>query len=124
MQYGADADIYTDKKRLNCVACNVNQWDLFNSIIDSDIKLYKYHCHSVSSIICLSKMRLKWSKHIMQCNPMLIERWINKRSSEDVRCFGGLGRSFLHQGTVKVKLLETNVPQKILMIRFETHWFL
>jgi len=23
-------------------------------------------------------MRLKWSKHIMQCNPVLIERWRNK----------------------------------------------
>ncbi len=54
----------------------------------------------------------------MQCNPMLIERWRNKRSSEDVRW-----RSFLRWGTVKVKLLETNVPQKILMIRFETHLF-
>ncbi len=64
-------------------------------------------------------MRLKWSKHIMQCNPMMIERWRNKRSSEDVRW-----RSFLRWGTVKVKLLETNVPQKILMIRFETKTWL
>ncbi len=64
-------------------------------------------------------MRLKWSKHIMQCNPMLIERWRNKRSSEDVRW-----RSFLRWGTVKVKHLETNVPQKILMIRFETKTWL
>ncbi len=39
---------------------------------------------------------------------MMIERWRNKRSSEDVRW-----RSFLRWGTVKVKLLETNAPQKI-----------
>ncbi len=64
-------------------------------------------------------MRLKWPKHIMQCNPMLIERWRNKCSSEDVRW-----RSFLRWGTVKVKLLETNAPQKILMIRFETKTWL
>ncbi len=56
---------------------------------------------------------------MMQCNPMLIERWRNKRSSEDVRW-----RSFLRWGTVKVKLLETNAPQKILMIRFETKTWL
>ncbi len=42
---------------------------------------FEDHC-SISSIICLSKMRLKWSKHIMQCNPMMIERWRNKRSSK------------------------------------------
>ncbi len=59
-------------------------------------------------------MRLKWSKHIMQCNPVMIER-----SSEDVRW-----RSFLRWGTVKVKLLETNAPQKILRIRFETKTWL
>ncbi len=35
-----------------------------------------------------------------------------------------MGRSFLRWGTVKVKLLETNAPQKILMIRFETKTWL
>ncbi len=43
----------------------------------------------------------------------------NKCSSKDVRW-----RSFLRWGTVKVKLLETNAPQKILMIRFETKTWL
>ncbi len=37
---------------------------------------------SISPIICLSKMRFKWSKHIMQCIPMMIERWTNKCSSK------------------------------------------
>ncbi len=56
---------------------------------------------------------------IQTYNAMLIERWRNKGSSEDVRW-----RSFLRWGTVKVKLLETNAPQKILMIRFETKTWL
>ncbi len=64
------------------------------------LKWSKYH--SISLIICLSEMRCKWSKHIMQC-------WRNKRSSEDVRW-----RSFS----------ESKAPQKILMIRFETKTWL
>ncbi len=96
----------------------LNQWHLYNSIADTYNYINISH-HYISPIIWLSKMRLKWSKHIMQCNPMMIERWRHKRSSEDVRW-----RSFLRWGTVKVKLLETNVPQKILMIRFETKTWL
>ncbi len=57
--------------------------------------------HSLSSIICLSQMISKWLKHIMWCNPLTIERWTTKCSSKDLRCFGGLERSFLLWGTVK-----------------------
>ncbi len=46
-------------------ACDVNQWDVYNSVADTDIKWSKYH--SISSILRLSKMRCKWSTHIMQC---------------------------------------------------------
>ncbi len=62
-EFDADADIYTTW--WNSDACNVNQWDLYNSGADSDITWSKYS--SISAIICLSKMRCKWSKHIMQC---------------------------------------------------------
>ncbi len=87
----------------NSDACNVNQWNLYNSTADTyDINISR---HSISPII-------------KTYNAMLIERWRNKRSSEDVRW-----RSFLRWGTVKVKLLETNAPQKILKIRFETNRF-
>ncbi len=40
----------------NSDACDVNQWDLYNSRADTDIKWSKYH--SISPVICLSKMRL------------------------------------------------------------------
>ncbi len=42
MQFGADADIYIDKKRLHSDACNINQWTLYNSTADTYIKLSKY----------------------------------------------------------------------------------
>ncbi len=74
-------------------ACDVYQWDLYNSAADTNIK---------SNATC----NADWEMN-------------NKRSSEDVRW-----RSFLRWGTVKVKLLETNAPQKILMIRFETKTWL
>ncbi len=96
MSFGADADIYLDNKRWNSDACNINQWALYNSTADTYINIYKYLCYSISPIICLSKI-FKWSKHnAMQSNA----DW-----------------------EMKAKLLETNVPQKIIMIRFETHWF-
>ncbi len=79
-------------------ACDVNEGDLYNSAADTDLNISG---RSISPIIRLSKMRWKWSKHIM------IERWRNK----DVRW-----RSFLRWGT--------NAPQKILMIRFETKTWL
>ncbi len=63
----------------NSDACDVNQWDLNNSRADTDIKWSKYQSSLyISNNMCLSKMRLKWSKH----NAML--RWRNKVSSEDV----------------------------------------
>ncbi len=37
-------------------ACDANQWDVYNSAADTNIKWSKYH--SISLIICLSKMRL------------------------------------------------------------------
>ncbi len=42
MQFGADADIYMDKKGWNSDTCNINQWDVYNSRADTDIKWYKY----------------------------------------------------------------------------------
>ncbi len=48
MQFGADADIYIDKKRLNSDACSVNQWALYNSTADTYIKLSKYQSSLLS----------------------------------------------------------------------------
>ncbi len=84
----------------NYAASDVNLWDLYNITANTDIKWSNHH--SISLIICLSAMRCKWPKHIMQC-------WRNKRSSEDVRW-----RSFS----------ESKAPQKMLMIRFETKTWL
>ncbi len=42
MQFGADADIYMDKKWWNSDACNANQWDFYNGIADTYIKWCKY----------------------------------------------------------------------------------
>ncbi len=41
-QFGANADIYMHKKWWNSAACDVNQWDLYNSRADTDIKWSKY----------------------------------------------------------------------------------
>ncbi len=87
----------------------VMEWNRLNKNIQISV------CYSISPIISLSKMRLKWSKHIMQWNPMMRD--------EEIKSPQKMWRSFLRWGTVKVKLLETNAPQKILMIRFETLWF-
>ncbi len=61
---------------------------------------------SISPVICLSKMRCTWSRHIMRC-------W--SRDEEINAPQKMWWRSFLRWGTVKVK---------ILMIRFETKTWL
>ncbi len=62
--------------------------------------------HSISPVICVSKMRCTWSRHIMRC-------W--SRDEEINAPQKMWWRSFLRWGTVKVK---------ILMIRFETKTWL
>ncbi len=42
MKFGADPHIYLDKKLWNSDTCNVNQWDLYNSIADAYLKWYKH----------------------------------------------------------------------------------
>ncbi len=42
MQFGADADINMAKKWWNSDACNVNQWNLYNTTPDTDIKWSQY----------------------------------------------------------------------------------
>ncbi len=41
-QFGADPDIYMDKRWWNSDNCNVNMWEFYNNIADTYIKLYKY----------------------------------------------------------------------------------
>ncbi len=41
MQFGGDADIYMDKKWWNSDSCHVNQWDLYNSIADTYIMIFR-----------------------------------------------------------------------------------
>ncbi len=40
-QFGADADVYMDKKWWNSDISNGNQWARYNSIAGTNIKLYK-----------------------------------------------------------------------------------
>jgi len=83
MQFGADVDIYMDK-RLNSHAFNANQGDLYN-------RLLKYIMHpltvsaittflpiislSIDDILMLSLLiKALYLKNIMQCNTMVIDR--------------------------------------------------
>ncbi len=88
IKFGADADILYDQKvRWDFVACNVNQWDLYNRIavyVQNMIDINQSLSISLNDVLARWYLTyfVLWSKHTMQCNTVVIERWTNKRSSK------------------------------------------